>query len=341
MAAPDFPGSPTVGQTYTPTSGLTYRWDGQVWSTTGAPQNAYWTDTGTALTPTDATKKVTIPGPTATGADMSNLIVGSRTIKARVWEFPTADIGMLSINRYWDGAAWLRDDTAKSGWAVQMDAASDSVAFNRTAAAGGATSALILDGNGRLTFGDSTASKGRLTVWGPGRVALSSNRTFAGPSDDASLPQWNLDFGSDNFIIYRAPAASSALANMLDVYNTGDLRIYGSSGMKASGTAWSNPSDPRLKTDVASYSAGLDQICLLNPITYRLKSAPDILCYGLDASAVQEVFPECVSKVNMKLPGEEEETKDVLTLDIHPILIAVINAIKELRDELRGTTPNP
>jgi len=38
MAAPDFPASPTVGQTYTAPSGLIYTWDGKVWTTTaGAP----------------------------------------------------------------------------------------------------------------------------------------------------------------------------------------------------------------------------------------------------------------------------------------------------------------
>ena len=39
MAAPDFPASPTVGQTYTAPSGNIYKWDGSVWttSTVGGP----------------------------------------------------------------------------------------------------------------------------------------------------------------------------------------------------------------------------------------------------------------------------------------------------------------
>jgi len=61
MAAPDFPASPTVGQTYTAPSGIVYTWDGKVWTTTSTPQNAYWTDTGTALTPTDGTKNLSVP----------------------------------------------------------------------------------------------------------------------------------------------------------------------------------------------------------------------------------------------------------------------------------------
>src|SRR5215475_1824264 len=109
----------------------------------------------------------------------------------------------------------------------------------------------------------------------------------------------------------------------------GNLIISGATGTKASGTTWANPSDIRLKQDIGAYSRGLGDILKLEPITYRLKADPDRECQGFDAAAVQEVFPECVGTTKMKLDpdGEEEE---VLTFDMHPVLVALVNAVKEL-----------
>ena len=43
------------------------------------------------------------------------------------------------------------------------------------------------------------------------------------------------------------------------------------------------------------------------------------------------MFPECVSTTRMKLdPADDEETDDVLVFDMHPILVALVNAVKEL-----------
>src|SRR5215467_4430389 len=102
MAAPDFPASPTLNQTYTAPSGLVYTWDGKVWTTTAGAASTYWTDTGTALTPTDATKRVVIPGPTATGADQQSLVLGSRTMKLHLGGLPTNEGAWINFNRYFD-----------------------------------------------------------------------------------------------------------------------------------------------------------------------------------------------------------------------------------------------
>jgi len=119
---------------------------------------------------------------------------------------------------------------------------------------------------------------------------------------------------------------------VVTIDNLGNLVITGTVGQKASGTTWANPSDPRLKQDVAPYGAGLAEIAQLEPITYRLKVQPDgPLCYGFDAAKVRDVFPECVSETSMKLdPTDEEPTPGVLSFDMHPILVALVNAVKEL-----------
>jgi len=109
---------------------------------------------------------------------------------------------------------------------------------------------------------------------------------------------------------------------------SGNLTISGPTATKASGTAWVNPSDPRLKTDIAPYTAGLAEIARIEPKTYRLKSNPSLLCHGFDAEAVKSVLPECIGSTN--IDGE-----DYLTFDMNPMSVAVINAIKELADRVK------
>jgi hypothetical protein len=135
------------------------------------------------------------------------------------------------------------------------------------------------------------------------------------------------------YVYHRAGGAGAGtVASVLTINGAGNLVISGPTGQKSAGTTWANPSDPRLKQDIAPYSAGLANILELDPITYRLKAQPDgPLCYGFDAEQVRDIFPECVSETRMKLsPDDEEETDGVLIFDMHPILVALINAVKEL-----------
>jgi len=146
-----------------------------------------------------------------------------------------------------------------------------------------------------------------------------------------AVENWTATARGLNAVIYTTPVGSNSPSQSFTFDNGGNYFITGSVGQKSTGTTWANPSDPRLKDDVTDYKAGLVEIMQLNPITYRLKANPDgPLNYGFDASAVREVFPECVTTTRMKLPGDEEETDDVLVFDMHPILVALVNAVKEL-----------
>ena len=137
MAALDFPNPPlTVGQTYTAPTGAIYTWDGAVWSSTTPVQNAYWTDTGTALTPTNATKQVVIPGPTAGGTPQAQLVLGTRTMKGRVLSLPGVDWYGLSFNRSYTGAGWVQDDATKPSWNAEFQWAADNFNIERQAPAG-------------------------------------------------------------------------------------------------------------------------------------------------------------------------------------------------------------
>jgi hypothetical protein len=312
-----------------------------------APDAQLWRDTGTTLVPgtSFATRIVAVPGDT-TGA---TVLLGSATSKARIQTSCTgtnAGAAVLLSNRNW--LASTQDDATKPSWALLMNPANDQLQVQRSPA-GSTVQAplLVLDSSGRVTL---PGVGGQSTALSLG-TAAAGNMAFinaflgggGGPYLDlqangnqpvAGKTMWGIRLNTDNDLggFLRQVANGGAQTNPLQVDGSGNLTIAGATATKASGTTWANPSDPRLKEDVAPYPAGLAEICRLAPITYRLKAQPDgPRCYGFDASAVREVLPECVSTTKMKLdPADEEETEDVLTFDMHPILVALVNAVKEL-----------
>jgi trimeric autotransporter adhesin len=106
------------------------------------------------------------------------------------------------------------------------------------------------------------------------------------------------------------------------------LEVNGSAGKPGCGS-WSNSSDVRLKKITGDYSAGLNQVLGLRPVTFYYKdenprSLPtDEEYIGFVAQEVQEIFPEAISEV----------PDGYLDFNMHPVNVAVVNAIKELKAE--------
>ncbi len=305
-----------------------------------------WTTVTTTIQPVDTTKTVVVPGGTAT----SYLVGGAITAKARHRLYST-NVAEWSYNRADDST---QDDGTKPSWSTSFNASSASDVFNiaRKAAGGGTFSTLLtLDNVGNLSlpgagtstqaiFGTSLA-KSRINHASASDYVQLSYNYLGGVRDDTAKPAGYIYIQAatgSQALVYQVVSAAGALTTPLQLLGSGDIIISGNNATKATGSAWINPSDPRLKDDIASYAAGLSEICQLAPITYRLKAQPDgPLCYGFDASAVKDIFPECVSTTRMKLdPADEEETDDVLTFDMHPILVALVNAVKELAAKRNG-----
>ncbi len=108
---------------------------------------------------------------------------------------------------------------------------------------------------------------------------------------------------------------------------TYQLQLSQNSAAKPGSATWTITSDIRLKDVKGNYNKGLNEICKLNPIIYRYKKDnplgikdTDVDFNGFSAQDVQLVFPEAVS-----------EKDGYLNLDIHSIIIAQVNAIKELK----------
>ncbi len=106
------------------------------------------------------------------------------------------------------------------------------------------------------------------------------------------------------------------------------LEVDGSAA-KPDGGSWSNSSDERLKDITGRYNVGLDQIANLNPVSFYYKEGnprglpTDKEYIGFIAQEVQNVFPEAVS----------EGSDGYLDFNIHPVNVAVINGMKELKAE--------
>jgi hypothetical protein len=319
--------------------------DGSVTFAKLAPDAQLWRDTGTTLVPgtSFATRIVAVPG----GASFATVLMGTASVKGRVQTSnANGAIGLLS-NRDWTTNA--QDDATKPSWSALLNPVSDNFQVQRTPAGSTAPAGLLtLDANSYLTLGVTTATIAKLyvaprcaiyasTAGTTSNIDFTCNWDAPVPSYDQSQPGYTLRLGTGPGndwlnLLRRTPNTASTFVSIMNVDSGGNLTIAGATATKASGTTWANPSDPRLKTDLGPYAAGLAEICRLDPITYRLKAQPDgPLCYGFDASAVREVLPECVSTTKMKLdPADEEETEDVLTFDMHPILVALVNAVKEV-----------
>lgn len=107
-----------------------------------------------------------------------------------------------------------------------------------------------------------------------------------------------------------------------------NLHVNGSAG-KPGGGSWSTASDIRLKDVQNNFTKGLSAIQNLNPVYYSYKKdnplqlSAEETHVGLIAQEVQEVIPEAI--------GEYE--KGYLSLSSDPIILAMLNAIKELHAE--------
>jgi len=139
---------------------------------------------------------------------------------------------------------------------------------------------------------------------------------------------YTLAFNADrDFKFYSDNIARMTLTN-------GDLTVTGTA-TKPTGTAWINSSDIRLKDIHGDYEKGLEAIDKLNPVKFNYKlDNPEGLPsdgehVGFIAQDVQPVFPEAITK----------DSQGYLQFDMHPVNVAVINAIKELKaenDELKA-----
>jgi hypothetical protein len=333
--------------------------DGSVTYAKLAPDAQLWADTGTALTQGTSftTRPVSIP---------TNLTAGVTTIES-TGTVRSKDPGgairthvgisspgtlLLGVNdwRAPEVAAW-------PSWFATFDAnpglGGDSLVIRRraaNAAAGTQTALLTLDAAGKLTVPGSAQTlgpaSGSLQIQLGPRALLNTdaavyevyeNAATAQTYDRNGVPSWmiRLTAVSDGIQFFRRAAGTDTYAERLSCYGTnGDFLISGANAQKASGTTWSNPSDRRLKDDIEDYPTGLAAIMQLQPRTFVYNgkggSTAGMRGYGFVADEIAPVMPETVGVRAGKLDPADEDETDIQTLDQSNLILALVNAMKEL-----------
>ncbi|MCC7029504.1 MAG: tail fiber domain-containing protein [Chitinophagaceae bacterium] len=118
-------------------------------------------------------------------------------------------------------------------------------------------------------------------------------------------------------------------------FPNGQFELSLDEGRKPGTSTWTITSDERLKVMEGNYTKGLQEIMQLSPIRYHYKNAEGrtfsegVLAkqqVGFSAQAVQQVFPDAVST----------DADGYLNLNLHPILVAQVNAIKEQQVQIEA-----
>jgi len=153
--------------------------------------------------------------------------------------------------------------------------------------------------NHALTLGTNNTERLRITPGGNVGINTSS-------------PSYTLDVNG------TARFGSAIVANL------GTGLVYSNGGTLTS----TNPSDQRLKNTIKPLSYGLNEILQLNPKTFYYNDDvnKERLKYGFIAQEVKGIMPELARKLNAET--------DYLGLETEGIYVTLVNAIKELKQEL-------
>ncbi len=181
-------------------------------------------------------------------------------------------------------------------------------------------------GAGSTAMGIGTTASGHYsTAMGYFTAAESDFELVIGELDTPFMPTGGV---TDRLFVIGNGTATDARSDALRVLRNGNLTIAGQA-YKPGGGTWQNSSDRRLKDILGEYRSGLDTISALQPVRYHyaVNNArghdPKPVYVGFVAQQVQGIIPEAVS----------EDTDGYLNLDMHTVNVAMVNAIKTLREQ--------
>jgi hypothetical protein len=113
------------------------------------------------------------------------------------------------------------------------------------------------------------------------------------------------------------------------------LEVNGTAG-KTGGGVWSTPSDRRLKTNIKSYTDGLDAILKIRPVTFnyngKLDLSTDKEYVGVIAQEIKEIAPYTIEEKDFAVKGEKPEL--YYSYDGSALTYMLINAVKEQQSQI-------
>lgn len=108
--------------------------------------------------------------------------------------------------------------------------------------------------------------------------------------------------------------------------------VVNGTAAKTGGGSWSTLSDERLKDIKGEFTRGLNEIIALDPVVFNYKDGnsldlpSDQAQIGFIAQEVKKIFPEAVG----------ERNDGYLDFNMHPVNVALVNAVKELNQKLEN-----
>jgi hypothetical protein len=365
MAAVDFPASPVVGQIFSPGGGVSqYIWTGVVWNAVGVSPPKTWVSTTPPGSPMD--------GDFWWQSDTGILYFRYNDGNSTQWVVATPAMDLAATDTRYVlkagdkmtgalqvfGGAGLTAPFPSSMSSSYVTAA-NGLGRNAYVSFDGTQWLHAITGHARTEVHDQTTG---IQTWGysPSKAAgVAAVLTQHMQLDTAGNLQVTGDVRAANDVNFRMNAGAAGIRNVyfnatnwlqfdpafgwhismnggggMDIDGAANLKIYGAVGTKASGTTWANPSDARIKTDVADYPQGLDAIVGLRPVSFRFRDEakqPPGLHVGLVAQEAEKVMPGIVTTAK----GEIGDLKfdDFKSLDASNIIFALVNACRELKEQ--------
>lgn len=116
------------------------------------------------------------------------------------------------------------------------------------------------------------------------------------------------------------------------------LELSTDSAAKPSTNTWTISSDSRIKTNIQSYTKGLEIIKKINPVSYDYNGKagfdPTQGGIGIIAQDVKDILPESISSYYKKLNPEDENETELYNFNSHALTYVLINAIKEQQTQI-------
>jgi len=178
--------------------------------------------------------------------------------------------------------------------------------------------------SGNLLVG-STSATAMSSLVAAGQAVQFGTRTFIGSNSGGDSGLGGLA-GSNETILYVDATRSAT-------FTTSGITLVQSLAQKSTGTAWTNPSDIRLKDEIQDYEKGLPELMQVQVKTWKYNGKGNTVegsqGLGVIADEVMQVLPDSVSSFKAKLNSDDADLTDIKNFDATEITWLLVNAVKE------------